>query len=42
MCDGTEGKVLKVHVKKRTGTKDFITSIRTVLADHFKEKVVGN
>lgn len=30
-----------MHVKGRTGSKDFITSIRTTLQNHFKDKIVG-
>jgi hypothetical protein len=41
VSEGAPGKVLKVHVKKRTGKKDFITSIRQVLVNEYKNKVVG-
>ncbi|XP_018574995.1 ester hydrolase C11orf54 homolog isoform X2 [Anoplophora glabripennis] len=39
--EGKPGKVLKVHVKKRIGPKDFIASIRTVLEEVYKGKLVG-
>ncbi|KAF5292596.1 hypothetical protein FQA39_LY13929 [Lamprigera yunnana] len=34
-------QVLKVHVKKRTGSEDFITTIRTALANHYGDKIIG-
>ncbi|XP_012275100.1 ester hydrolase C11orf54 homolog [Orussus abietinus] len=41
VSEGIPGKVLKVHVKKRIGDKDFVASIRTALADHYKDKLIG-
>lgn len=32
---------MKVHVKRRSGPKDFITSIRTTLENQYKDNVVG-
>ncbi|RZB40837.1 DUF1907 domain containing protein [Asbolus verrucosus] len=40
-CEGTPGKVLKIHAKKRTGKNDFIASIRQTLVNEYKNKVVG-
>ncbi|XP_046390661.1 ester hydrolase C11orf54-like [Ischnura elegans] len=39
--DGNPGQVLRVHCKRRTGSQDFITSIRTTLQNFYKEKPVG-
>lgn len=39
--EGKPGKVLKVHCRKRTGQDDFITSVRKVLASHYKDEPVG-
>lgn len=36
-----EFQVLKVHCKRRTGEDNFITSIRKVLTNEYKDKVVG-
>lgn len=38
---GKPGKVIKVHAKKRTGSDDFIASIRKTLAEKYKDKLVG-
>lgn len=40
-CQGIEGKVLKVHCKKRIGGLNFIESIRLALTEHFGSKAVG-
>lgn len=34
-------KVIRVHCKQRTGSIDFIATIRTILANHYKDKTVG-
>lgn len=34
-------KVLKVHVTKRIGQKDFISSIRETLLAYYKDNIVG-
>lgn len=39
--NGVKGKVLKVHVKKRTGNNDVIASIRKVLENTYKNQLVG-
>ncbi|XP_063702104.1 ester hydrolase C11orf54 homolog [Culicoides brevitarsis] len=39
LSEGKQGKVLKVHCKKRTGNLDFIASIRKCLTEHYKETV---
>ncbi|XP_018336914.1 ester hydrolase C11orf54 homolog isoform X2 [Agrilus planipennis] len=40
--EGKPGKVLKVHVKKRIGSDDFVTSIRETLAKrYFDDKIIG-
>ncbi|XP_071447013.1 ester hydrolase C11orf54 homolog [Hetaerina americana] len=39
--DGNPGLVVKVHCRQRTGSQDFITSIRTTLQDFYKDKPVG-
>lgn len=41
VSEGKPGKVLRVNVKRRIGISDFIASIRTTLADYYKDKVVG-
>ncbi|RZF34327.1 hypothetical protein LSTR_LSTR008866 [Laodelphax striatellus] len=41
LSQGKPGKVIKVHVKKRTGTKDFVTSLREALKSQFGDKAVG-
>lgn len=41
LSEGKSGKVLKVHCKKRTGSLNFIESIRLALLDFYKEKCVG-
>lgn len=41
LSEGKPGKVLKVICKKRIGSKDFIASIRTALAEHYGDKTVG-
>ncbi|XP_072386779.1 ester hydrolase C11orf54 homolog isoform X1 [Diabrotica undecimpunctata] len=41
VSEGKPGKVLKVHVKKRTGEDNFITSIRKAIVDEYKDKLVG-
>lgn len=41
VCEGKPGQVLQVHVKHRVGKDDFITSIRTVLADNYADKIIG-
>ncbi|XP_039292465.1 ester hydrolase C11orf54 homolog isoform X2 [Nilaparvata lugens] len=38
---GTNSEVIKVHVKKRTGSKDFVTSMREALKSQFGDKAVG-
>lgn len=41
LSEGKPGKVLKVSCKKRTGSKDFIASIRTALEHHYGDRTVG-
>jgi Domain of Unknown Function (DUF1907) len=42
LCEGENGKVLKVTAKKRIGSENFISSIRLTLVEHFpKEKTVA-
>lgn len=38
---GLQGKVIKIKVSSRIGKDDFVTSIRAILADHYKEQSVG-
>ncbi|KAG8225264.1 hypothetical protein J437_LFUL006497 [Ladona fulva] len=40
-CDGSPGKVIKVHCKKRIGDQDFTTSLRTTVQNKYKDKPVG-
>ncbi|XP_015519105.2 ester hydrolase C11orf54 homolog [Neodiprion lecontei] len=40
LSEGKPGKVIKVHVKKRSGSNDFIGSIRAALAARYTEQVV--
>ncbi|XP_046744526.1 ester hydrolase C11orf54 homolog [Diprion similis] len=40
LSEGKPGKVIKVHAKKRTGSNDFIASIRAALAARYTEQVV--
>lgn len=39
--DGKPCKVVKVHVKTRIGSDDFIASIRKVLETRYKDQLVG-
>lgn len=41
VCEGIPGKVLKVHAKKRTGKKDFISTMQQALAEHYQDQLVG-
>ncbi|KAF5306133.1 hypothetical protein FQR65_LT07409 [Abscondita terminalis] len=41
VSEGKPGLVLKVSAKHRIGSDDFIASIRTVLADHYGDKIIG-
>jgi len=41
ICEGTPGKVLKIHCKKRTGDKNFVTCMRQTLVDEFPDKSIG-
>lgn len=41
VCEGIQGKVLKVHAKKRIGKKDFIATMQNALAKHYEDKLVG-
>lgn len=41
LSEGKEGSVLRVHCQTRQGPKDFIASIRTALAEHYGDKIVG-
>lgn len=42
LCEGQPGKVLRVAAKKRTGSENFISTIRLTLAEYFTEdKIVG-
>ncbi|KAL0272610.1 UNVERIFIED_CONTAM: hypothetical protein PYX00_005514 [Menopon gallinae] len=38
---GREGEVLKIVCKERIGKDNFITAIRTILAEHFEDKLIG-
>ncbi|KAI5713254.1 hypothetical protein M8J76_003774 [Diaphorina citri] len=38
---GLEGKVIKIKVQTRIGKEDFVTSVRNVLAAHYKDQPVG-
>ena len=40
-CNGERGKVLKIAVKKRTHSADFVSSIRMILLEMFPDKMVG-
>lgn len=40
-CEGQPGKVIKVNARKRTGSENFITTMRKILVDHYKDKPVG-
>ncbi|XP_011503427.1 PREDICTED: uncharacterized protein LOC105366625 [Ceratosolen solmsi marchali] len=41
LCEGIPGKVLKVHVKKRIGKRDFINTMQQALTEHYTDKLVG-
>merc|ERR1711970_311053 len=41
ISEGTSGKVLKIHCKKRTGDKNFVTCMRQTLVDEFPDKSIG-
>jgi len=41
ISEGTPGKVLKIHCKKRTGTKNLVTCMRETLVEAFPEKSIG-
>ncbi|KAK9881792.1 hypothetical protein WA026_017308 [Henosepilachna vigintioctopunctata] len=41
LSEGKPGKVLKVHVKNRTGNHDFIASIRQCLEKEYPNKLLG-
>lgn len=41
LSEGKPGKVIKVVVKKRTGSSNFITAIRETLKNHYGDQVVG-
>lgn len=41
VCEGQPGKVIRVHAKKRTGPENFVTTMRNILAHHYKDKPVG-
>ena len=41
LCEGIQGKVLKVYAKKRTGKKDFIATMQNALAKHYENQLVG-
>ncbi|XP_046424646.1 ester hydrolase C11orf54 homolog isoform X3 [Neodiprion fabricii] len=41
VSEGKPGKVIKVHAKKRTGSNDFIASIRKALAARYTNQLVG-
>lgn len=41
VSEGKSGKVIKVNAKKRTGSDDFIASIRKSIAAHFGDKLIG-
>jgi len=41
LSEGKPGKVLKVYAKKRTGSDDFIASIRRTLASYYGNNIVG-
>ncbi|XP_017761361.1 PREDICTED: ester hydrolase C11orf54 homolog [Eufriesea mexicana] len=41
VTEGKPGKVLKVHVKKRTGNNDFIASMQKAIAQHYQNNLVG-
>ncbi|XP_014240638.1 ester hydrolase C11orf54 homolog [Cimex lectularius] len=41
VSEGKESKVLKVNCKKRKGNLDFVTAMRTSLANHFYDKYIG-
>lgn len=41
VTEGKPGKVLKVHVKKRTGNNDFIASMQKAIAQHYPNNLVG-
>uniref|UniRef100_A0A8D8RYZ0 Ester hydrolase C11orf54 homolog n=1 Tax=Cacopsylla melanoneura TaxID=428564 RepID=A0A8D8RYZ0_9HEMI len=38
---GLQGKVIKIRVHSRTSKEDFVTSVRSVLAAHYKDQPVG-
>ena len=41
-CDGGQsGKVIKVVVKQRTGSSDFISAIRSILSEKYPDQMVG-
>ncbi|XP_076638189.1 ester hydrolase C11orf54 homolog [Colletes latitarsis] len=41
VSEGKPGPVLKVHVKKRTGSDDFIACMQKAIAQHYKHELVG-
>lgn len=41
VSQGEPGKVVKVQAKRRTGSDDFIASVRKSLANHFGDQLVG-
>lgn len=42
LSEGKSGNVLHVHCKRRIGEKNFIQSIREILAEKYTGKTVGN
>ncbi|XP_042909655.1 ester hydrolase C11orf54 homolog isoform X1 [Parasteatoda tepidariorum] len=41
VSEGKPGKVIKVVAKERKGSENFVTAMRKILADYFKDKPVG-
>lgn len=39
--EGKTGEVLKIYAKKRTSSENFVTAMRNILYDYYKEKSVG-
>ncbi|XP_022254036.1 ester hydrolase C11orf54 homolog isoform X2 [Limulus polyphemus] len=39
--EGQQGKVICIHVKKRTGPDNFVTAIRKILLNNYKDQPVG-